>query len=388
MKASHFDGERSTSLEEALSSIPTISQALLEKKNIRLDFQKDAEIATVLAFSADGSLITSGFGKGPHAEVGAFGECVEHLHAFFDAPSTDSSSTFSFQDRVIRHGLRLSEGNSRIVTRTYGTFNGGEEHELPLSLTNHAFLLHHEAISAEDNFFLKYSSSSGTAYGAIFSDAALHAGLEVVERHEISKLFLSFIGQCDEERVYFSPVTLDEEVTRAIALLQANESVSEFSTIMCRSPLGPYFSFSTISSHYVSEGKVWGAGCSYSPNLALLRSVSECRQMMSEKSRDFFKQINPIIDKFPGLSPLRKIVLPIVDLIDINDVEMLSTEEQLRILQKDIGETGRNILYRVHDSVSREYVVVTVYIEDTEKFFNVVHSVPVLPLARLDRRTN
>jgi len=390
------DFERGVSIETATERIESISRALSSQRGINL-VERNEENAFV-ALNRSGEQITFGLGKGAHARVGAFGECLEHLHILQTAEDVSSHETLALkaqiteEDVVVRTGLKYKSDDKPISSIEFRSVGDERVTLLPTALVNVFYCRNLERSSRAEKFFSRYASSSGTAFGFSADDALLHAILEIIERHEISRLFMSLINLEETGRKYalFSDYSFNDEVRAYADLIKSRPGVSSVASVLLMTEFDAFFCFTVASlTHNSKLLKVWGAGSSLSRDLAIYRSVTECLQMMTGSFEHFFEEMIPFSENYPILRRIRDVDLEwlptqVTELPPITS-EGLNTELQLRRLTASILSTGRRVYQYQHQTLSPDYVVTTAYVTDVEKFYGVAQSVPVLPIEYLRR---
>ena len=200
--------ERSFSIIESEPRIAAITAAFSKALGIQLretsSFGRTCAVAEL-----DGAEITCGFGKGAHARIGALGECVEHLHLWRSASDYANISLEIPADEVYRGdifarvGTGFAEPGAKLRVLPYKMLHRDTTEFIPFSLINGDYGSGDCAPELHDLFWRRYASSSGTAFGLSFEDALLHAMLEVIERHEISRLFLNILQTCGDHSPYY-----------------------------------------------------------------------------------------------------------------------------------------------------------------------------------------
>jgi ribosomal protein S12 methylthiotransferase accessory factor len=389
------DFERSVSVEYGKGLIPGIITSFASNYGVSL---REYEMVPkcFVAEGAEGE-ITSGFGKGSQAAIGAFGECIEHFHLLntgnnWSKYAIRSKKSALYQaDIFVRVGSNFIPDSEEISALPFEELGNGISHLMPFSLVNGDFPQENASTNDAARFFSRYASSSGTAFGFSRNDALLHAILEVIERDEISKLFLNLLGGYGDGKPYHYLNRyggLHHEVSALYDKLKGMACVTSVETLVRKTAFGAYFAFSRLLREPLHEGKViWGAGASISYDLAVYRSMTECEQMASVQLPSKGGGIEELAKRYPAFGAVARIDTARLSLshhtFEQDTTAQLDVEKQIELLNKSIRASGRAVLYYDHDVADGNYSVVSSYITDTEKFFGIMFALPLLPIAHL-----
>ncbi|HTD28963.1 MAG TPA: YcaO-like family protein [Xanthomonadaceae bacterium] len=193
--------ERTRTLSEAQE----VMQSHIEKCGWTLEFQRiGTGIVTTHCTIRDsrGEIVNSGFGKGDGdiSTVGALYEAVEHHHGllknidvrvecvYAGGLYTDPRfATLPFLSEFHRQADRL------LGCAVYQDFQSGAAVRVPMFLIFPGYLIFDRPDGDDFDYsvVMRYSTNSGTAIGATFEEAAIHALNEIVERDAWSLFLLS-----------------------------------------------------------------------------------------------------------------------------------------------------------------------------------------------------
>lgn len=389
--------ERTIPAEHGSREIPKIVKSFASDFKVRIREYKMSPRCFVI--EDNNGELTSGFGKGPYAAIGAFGECIEHFHLLHTGINWKKYATHSKKedlfnkDIFVRIGSNLMPNGEKIHSLPFKDTKTEKELLLPFALVNGDFPIEDAKTNNAARFFSRYASSSGTAFGFCREDAILHAVLETIERDEISKLFLNLLGIHGDNAPYYQINeynNMPHEINSIHQqILDSNQAIRA-STILRKTEFGAYFAFSKLlHEHHHEGGIIWGAGASLSPHLAIYRSLSECEQMASAKFQSQGDKISEMANKYPSFRAITKFdfsnLKPTQQAIFQNPTNSLSVPQQLNLLFENINKTGRTILLHDHEPTSHNYSVVSCYITDMEKFFGIMFDLPLLPIAHLKK---
>ncbi|MCU4548973.1 YcaO-like family protein [Acinetobacter pittii] len=390
--------ERSIPTSQAEHKISPIADALDSSLRIHIREPQGLGRSVFEAICSNGEQITYGCGKGSDSRIGAFGECLEHLHIWLSAQHGSGMNLpvpveeIYTSDAFMGVGSRFMSANESVLATPFVRFGSRSTEHIfvPSALVNVFLQIDERPVSQSDVFFRRYASSSGTAFGFSFQDAMLHASLEIIERDEISKLFISLVGLEDEQLSYelISNYSFNAEVEEAVERLRQKLRGVGLITCLRKTSYGAYFSFSKMTfQHEGQEYVVWGAGCSLYRDLAIYRSVTECEQMADGDLGAFSERLRLFTQKYSRLRCIYDLNLSKLQLTPVTLEKELSvkktTDSQLELLSQSINSSGREILFCAYEPIVPSYSVVTAYITDTEKFFNVKHGLPALPISHL-----
>jgi ribosomal protein S12 methylthiotransferase accessory factor len=394
------DLERSVSIQDAYELMSKIKADFATKRNIFFESVPFGKwgISCVVAKNLSGDILSTGFGKGTDWEIGSFGECIEHLH-LSDVANTpenyDSSietSTLLQSDVFFQVGNLLNKRSKSIRAIPHAVLGETNTEYVPTSMFGLRRTNVGRALEDHELFFSRYSSSNGTAFGLNRNDALLHAILEILERHEISKVFHSLIEGSDLDHDFYlvNNYSFDIRIKKIADRLPEMGTLEPVQTLILKTEFGAFFSFSfTRAMRQGKNSLVWGAGCSLFRNLAIYRSVAECEQSMQADVPKEDDQVYQLALQYPAFNKISQFgsdqFKKQPQLYSAELPIKMTTKEQLSFLSNTISLSGRSVLFYEHQSVNTNYSVVSVYITNTEKFFGIIFANPVLPISHLQK---
>ncbi|WP_207462616.1 YcaO-like family protein [Azospirillum sp. SYSU D00513] len=386
--------ERSFTKAQAEVKIGCVSDAFLSHRNISLREESSYGKVCVVAYSDAGEIVT-GFGKGLHARIGAFGECVEHFHLWDTATRHSSKAVYVDKgsiyqgDIFLRVGSALIPDGTQLLATPYSIRGGSEAAYIPFCFANGDFAIGERKPEPFEVFYNRYASSSGTAFGFSFDDALLHAVLEIIERDEISKLFLNILGTHADCKPY--GMLEEHSFHPAVEMLfseLSNTPGRKVKTLFRQSEFGPFFSFTFYHEQHNGETKVvWGAGCSLYRDVAVYRSLAECQQSSDFHLPKVDDRVGELAKRFHAFTAVAQLNLSKVDVSPLifkpEYTQAISTRQQLDMLDAALQRSGRRILFYDHEPLHECYRVVSAIVTDAERFFGIIFAMPVLPVGHL-----
>jgi ribosomal protein S12 methylthiotransferase accessory factor len=391
--------ERSFTARRAIEVAQALSSKFKDERGINL---KKTEMVVagrfcVTAIDASGDVVVAGFGKGVHSDIGAFGECVEHLHLTDIALNPEyyevevDPGKIWVDDIFFRVGQSLACGGARVRAIPHKILGRDEVTYVPSLMFGLRRSGEETCFNDRDLFYSRYSSSNGSAFGLSFHDALLHAMLEVIERHEISLLFLELIGQASVQCTYdlIGEYNFNPEI-RVLADEIAGVGVSQaLSTLVKKNEFGTYFAFSYVRHGFGGKDRlIWGAGCSHFRDLAIYRSVAECQQSLGIDLPKEDDQVGLLAKKYPAFRAIENFDIKALNWrtarLSPETIVPITTIDQVNKLNQAINALGRYVLFFEHEAIDSSYNVVTVYITNTEKFFGIMFANPVVPISHLN----
>lgn len=238
-------------------------------------------------FTADAQEVARGAGKGllAAAQVGALYEALEHYLSDNWASTAlhrQPCSYFAGQPHLRGDGalaVLIQQQQQRIVCRTYRSLIDAQRFSYPLALTCPAYCerpLHDD--STDLRSVRRYSSNNGTAIGATYDEALLHALNESIERDALSLFLLSQFYYAHPRPVRrVDPASLNEDARTYIDALRVQFDgeviVLDISTACGASTCLAFIDrASTLPT-------VYGTGTSLDPHHAAWRALTELAQL-------------------------------------------------------------------------------------------------------------
>lgn len=388
--------ERSVPLDRALAAMGAIRHLFHRERNVSLDRVEMVVPGRhcVVARDASGEIVTSGFGKGAHVEIGAFGECVEHFHLAEAAGRGHSPAIavspgeLATDDIFIRAGDRLNAARAQVRAVPHRVLGGESVAYVPATMFGLRSISDEGRAPPHELFYSRYSSSNGSAFGLCLQDALLHALLEIVERHEISLLFIDLLQQSPPSQTYdlVEDFSFCPEAQQIAARLAADAGAP--GSLVKKTEFGAFFAFSFVAVRKGGSAKaVWGAGCSMSRDLAIYRSLAECEQSMGIDLPKLDDRIAEMAARWPAFANVERLRIEALSFNRASYRRSAPVESgpagQLAALHAGIAATGRRVCYFEHAALDPSYSVVTAFVPNTEKFFGIIFANPVLPMAVL-----
>ncbi len=390
--------ERSHSAKTAEDLIEIVSTNFRVKRGVEL---RKIELPTggfgVNAVGDNNDSIALGYGKGIHSDIGAFGECIEHFHLWDIRSSQDQHEVevdcnFTWVDDIFfkaGNSLNKIKGATKVIPhKVLGT---SEIAYVPSLMFGYCSSGDKSKLDDHEIFYSRYASSNGSAFGFSYHDALLHAMHEVIERHEISILFLELLSMAPNRCSYdlIDDYSFHPELRPVSGDILLEENISGLTTLVKKTEFDTYFSFSFVYRDTGGRKKlIWGAGCSSYRDLAIYRSLTECQQLLSNNFERVDDRIDVLAKKYRTFSALEHIDLTS---LWVNKTQYqqepavrVETRQQAETLGQTLRKSGREVLIFRHEPVDCSYSVVTVYITNTEKFYGVIFALPVLPISYLE----
>jgi len=379
---------------------PTVSEHLIRKAIASLNLtatvlyaNHSESVATCLLHTHDGEIASEGAGKGQHCLIGALAESVEHyvMQQGYTHAVASSTSEIRNQPALALDGIIGSlPGRPReIDCAVMNCIQTGEEVKVPLAL-----LQPDESVAAnlrkdtELSFLTRYSTNSGAAFGCSKNEALLHGLNEVIERHILSKLFMSVCGQHDGLALNtLTASTLDDIFSE---LPSFTPLAKEMKIFYCESIFGTFFSIA-IPKRPKGRHPICpvGSGCSIDLITAIQRSTTELAQALelfdeTEKAMD--EKAYDLLDPCPKLRPLIKLDTlrnKIVDNSRLPPTTTLTVEQQVHTLTQRLSQVGFRPLFRRLAQLADGCMVTQVYIPGFERFNLIRSGSPVVPQRHL-----
>ncbi|CAM3250186.1 hypothetical protein BZK31_27960 [Pseudomonas floridensis] len=347
-------------------------------------------VAICVLSDNEGRRVSEGAGKGYHCDIGALAESIEHYALSYDWSRhlvESAVKSVRLQPLLKMDGFvaNLPSDCSVINCVTLTDMQSGAPVLLPAVLQMpHIPLTEKACAQAELSFLNKYSSNSGVAFGCSRPEALLHGLNEVVERHVLSKIFMSLCGQHERLMLAFvSTEILDDIFCKGSDFRSAVETMK---ILIVETIYGVYFSMAIPKR---PDGRYpicpIGSGCSVDPRVAVKRAASELLQATqlfdeSEKATDF--RAYALMRKVPALQPLLQLdVLRNIDLPckRLTPSVRMSVTDQMEHMIKKISSTGLRMLSRTVLAFENGCAVTQVYVPGLERFNLIRAGLPVVP---------
>lgn len=355
----------------------------------------------VCASSDDAQVVARGSGKGypSHARVGALFETLEH-HLSEQLSSEDircipsryfSNNPLFIDDTVL--ATVTEQTDALVACRTYTDLCDHTSFYYPVALSTPRYCNSPlEQDSTDYKALRRYASNSGTAIGANYNEAVLHAVNECIERDALALFLLDhfyYQNHCALRRVVrpepgdeLSQLWLDAEAEIGAPVVLLDIS-SEF---LART----FLAFSTEPG---THPRTFGSGCSLIPRHGAWRALTELVQMhhamaQPEQQCDLSnaqRHLSPFprllrclqLDLYPLLSQCTQ--MPVV-LAPVSTESPL--DEQLDDLAADLKRFGRTLGVSLLHRTPLGTTVVNVVIPGLERFYVVCSGNVVVPQAR------
>jgi ribosomal protein S12 methylthiotransferase accessory factor len=288
--------ERTRTLSEAYE----IMQAHVESCGWTLEFGRiGTGIVTTSCTIRDlsGAVVNSGYGKGigDVSTVGAMYEAMEHHYGVMknievrlecvragDLYADPRFSTLPFLSEFHRQAER------RLGCAVYQDFHSGAEVRVPLFLTfpHYVMLDRQDGDDFDYSVAMRYSSNSGTAIGASFEEAAIHALNEIVERDAWSLFLLShFMGAQQKIGRVVEAGSMPEALRELLAVASERASGRQVVLVDITSDIGIPTFVATVDRILPGESIYpQGFGTSTYPFYAAYRAVTEMIQDIDFKA--------------------------------------------------------------------------------------------------------
>jgi len=342
-----------------------------------------------------------GCGKGyaDQAHLGALYEALEHYwtdehfatevhheteHYFKDTPI--------FADDSLVHRLTYQQ-NARIICRTYVCPPWHDRFSYPVALTSPNGS--HQTSSpgtADCSAVRRYASNSGTAIGATYSEALLHAANECIERDAVS-LFLLNHFYYENHPPLRRAARLSDHDDLGRLWTDAEQEIGGEIVLVDISSEFKARTFLAFTTQPGSHPQVYGSGCSLDPRHAASRALSELVQLQLSAAEPEYHQTltNALrnLQPFPRLlrcaqfdpqTLLHRCVQHEVRLPD--SAKDLSVVNQLHLLTQDLRIHGRTLGAAVLQRTELGTTLLNVVIPGLERFFVVSSGNVVIPQAR------
>ncbi|AWM91523.1 hypothetical protein DJ564_12160 [Pseudomonas sp. 31-12] len=345
--------------------------------------------------------IARGAGKGylHHAQVGALYETLEHhLSDHFSAcdihciaPHYFSDSPLFFDDTVL--STLTDQPDALTACRTYTDIFKKTLFSYPVALCTPDYSRQPlEQDSTNYGVLRRYASNSGTAIGASYDEAVLHAANECIERDAVSLFLLEHFYY--ENRPVLRRVgrVADHEQLGQLWSDAEAEIGAEIILIDISTEFLPH-TFLAFSTEPASHPRVFGSGSSISARHGAWRALTELVQLHHGASepglQHYLSNAQRHLSKFPRLLRCLQFDLyPLLTLCEQVTVDLPETinerplAEQINLLAEDLHQHGRALGVTQLHQTSLGTTLVNVVIPGLERFFVVSSGNVVIPQAR------
>ncbi|WP_423203824.1 YcaO-like family protein [Pseudomonas kribbensis] len=342
-----------------------------------------------------------GGGKGytDQAHLGALYEALEHYwtdERFATDVHHETERYFKdspiFADDSLLHRLTCQQ-NARIPCRTYVCPPWHDRFSYPVALTSpNGSLQPSSPDTADCRVVRRYASNSGTAIGATYSEAMLHATNECIERDAVSLFLLNhFYYENHPPLRRVARLSDGDDLGRLWA-----DAEQEIGGEIVLVDISSEFKARTFLAFTTKPGphpQVYGSGCSLDPRHAAWRALSELVQLQLSAAEPEYHQslTNALrnLQPFPRLlrcaqfdpqtllhrCPQHEVALPGVS-------EDMSVYDQLHLLTQDLQSHGRRLGASILQQTGLGTTLLNVVIPGLERFFVVSSGNVVIPQAR------
>lgn len=348
---------------------------------------------------SNGVPVARGAGKGyaDQAAIGALYETLEHYwtdslpvqnaHAI---PVDYFADNAMFNQDPVR--LLSSQQNRRIACRRYTCPQGHDPFYYPIALTSPNTQQFFDQQTADCRALRRYSSNSGTAIGASYNEALLHAINECIERDAVSLFLL--------DHFYYR----NHPPLRRIARPGNGDALGQLWTDVEREigaevvlvDISTEFAAHTFLAFCAASGDrihVFGSGCSLDPRHGAWRALTELVQLHHAAEGPEYTQhllnAKRHLSPFPRL--LRCLLFNPEDLLhrcvqSTVTLPQASAQRplplQIEQLTTDLQQHGRRLGVSTVHQTSLGTSLVNVVIPGLERFFVVSSGNVVIPHAR------
>lgn len=358
-------------------------------------------VAVQASLHGDDNRHARGSGKryADQAHLGALYEALEHYW-------TDELCTYDvhheteryfkdtpvFADDSLLHRLTCQQ-NVRITCRTYVCPPWHDRFSYPLALTSpNGSRLPSSPGMADYRAVQRYASNNGTAIGATYNEAMLHAANECIERDAVSLFLLDhFYYQNHPPLRRVARLAESDELGRLWA--DAEQEIDGEIVLVDISTEFMTRTFLAFTTKPGAHPQVFGSGSSLDPRHAAWRALTELVQLQLSAAEPEYHQtlVNALrnLQPFPRLlrcalfDPqmlLHRCVQHEVRLA--GSAKDLSVDNQLHLLTQDLRIHGRTLGAAILQRTELGTTLLNVVIPGLERFFLVSSGNVVIPQAR------
>jgi ribosomal protein S12 methylthiotransferase accessory factor len=247
---------------------------------------------------ADESVVAGGYGKGNEdiSRVGAMYEAMEHYYGLIEnvdievvcvrADEIHAEARFASLPFVTEF---VDQKERRLACAVYKDLHSGASVRIPLFLVfpQYASSARIDGDDFDYSVVLRYASNSGTAIGATFEEAAVHALNEIVERDAWSLFLLShFMGAPHKIGRLIDSDTVPDKLKQLLVVASQRASDRGITLVDITSDIGIPTFLATVDSILPTEQFYpSGFGTSTYPFYAAYRAVTELIQVIDLKKQ-------------------------------------------------------------------------------------------------------
>ncbi len=389
-----INNERTYSLEDANKINESIKKTLQDKGiNIRHYVRSDTDICYV-----EGNDKIYGLGKGKAGHQVAFGECIEHLLYKEDVKSVKEvdikiiqNQEFYNLDLIYQYAINLGFNDSKVGCLTFSDPQGNKQ-LIPVELINYHYFKRSDTNCKYSTFLSKYATTSGSAFGHTEHDSLLHALNEMIERDTTSKFFTLLYDNVNSEGYKFRIIDnsgIQSKFPLLVEKLKCNFGIKTMEVVFCDTPFNVSWAFCVCrpSTNVKFVLPIWGAGCSYYPELAIYRAVTEAYQMMDNYMDENIKEqskLKVFSERYPKAKNISEFKLN----ENMNyqtfpeSKQILPVKEQVKTIKKHLESNNFYTLTKVIKPFENAYLA-SVYSPMQDRFYNITKATPVLPMYAL-----
>jgi len=351
----------------------------------------------------EGGFVSSGCGKGESdiSLVGAKYEAVEHYYS--SAATITAEVGLVASEDILNDGryaclpfLSVFEQNrgKRLACRTYRSFGGDGQIDVPLFMTCTDYTVC--ARPAADTFDYssanRFSSNSGTAIGASFEEAAVHAAGEIIERDSWSLFMIAhFLGDPGSLGTVIDPDSLPAEVWR-IHQAARKRLGRDIVLIDVTTDLGfPTFIATVVEIAAGEPVHPHGCGASLHAGYAAIRALTELVQYVDVKlMTEKMAHVDIIaLEMLSGYRKLRDCAYFKVDPARLRKArwqhagtQLVKPKPLLEGIVAKMRSKGINLYFCINHQQAESFCVVSCVSCELERFFLVTAGVVMAPGAR------
>lgn len=390
--------ERELNLEQAEQRI----RAELDGLGLSVDTRTlGRQIVATHVSVTDQHRTARGSGKGypHHARVGALYETLEHYLSdpfnpsdiHYVAPRYFADAPLFADDTVLAPIVK--QPNALTGCRTYTSALNDTSFSYPVALTTPGYSRQTlEQDTTNYGALQRYASNSGTAIGASYNEAVLHAANECIERDALSLFLLKhFYYEIHSPLCRVARMSTQDALGRL--WLDAETEIGAEIVLVDISTEFLARTFLAFSTAPCAHPRVFGTGCSISPRHGAWRALTELVQLHHSASeperRDYLSNAQRHLTKFPRLLRcLRFDLYPLLNLCEQQTVilpvapDERPLAEQIGLLAEDLHRHGRTLGIAQLHQTTLGTTLVNVVIPGLERFFVVSSGNVVIPQAR------